>query len=161
MENRVKVFVYFKDRNPEELHIIKKCLDSKQISCDFFSYTNRYSEEEYIRCLQKSKYGIWIGRHESQGFALQEALSCNVPLLVWNITSMNQEYGQHYSDIPATTIPYWDERCGEYFYNADQLDETFQTFISQLESYRPREFVLENLSMEVCEKRFIDEIHNF
>jgi hypothetical protein len=160
-EKREKVFVYFKNRNPREWEIVKKYLDSKQISYDLFSYDTRYSEEEYIHCLQNAKYGIWIGRHESQGFALQEALSCNVPLLVWNVRSMNQEYGQHYSDIPATTIPFWDERCGEYFYNADELDKTFETFLSQLESYKPREYILENLSMEVCEERFMNEIRNF
>jgi len=161
LEKRDKVFIYFKHRNPSELQFIKKFLQSKNISYDFFSYDNHYSEEDYIRCLQNSKYVIWLDAHESQGFALQEALSCNVPLLVWNISSMNQEYGQNYSDIPATTIPYWDERCGEYFYNADELDKTFETFLSQLESYKPREYILENLSFEVCEKKLIYEINNF
>jgi len=111
--------------------------------------------------LQNSKFGIWLGRHESQGFALEEALSCNVPLLVWNVTSMNQEYGLNYPDIKATTIPYWDERCGEYFYDFEELDNTFNLFISKLDTYKPREYVLENLSVEVCQEKFIDLLQKF
>ena len=52
----------------------------------------------FFNYLQNSKYGIWLDAHESQGFALQEALSCNVPLLVWNISSMNQEYNSTYNN---------------------------------------------------------------
>ena len=94
--------------------------------------------------------------HESQGFALQESLSCNVPLLVWNIKSMNQEYGQNYDDIPATTIPYWDERCGEYFYKIEELEDKFNLFLSKIELYKPREYILDNLSFEVCEQKLLN-----
>ena len=56
------------------------------------SYINKYNETDYINYLKECKYGIWVDAHESQGFALEEALSLDVPLLVWNIKSLNQEY---------------------------------------------------------------------
>jgi glycosyltransferase involved in cell wall biosynthesis len=108
--------------------------------------------------LSESKYGIWLDAHESQGFALQEAIACNVPLLVWNVTSMNQEHGYSYDDIPATSIPYWDERCGEFFYHENELESKFKTLISKLEQYRPREFIVENLSIEKCEDKLLELI---
>jgi glycosyltransferase involved in cell wall biosynthesis len=158
--NRNKVFIYFKDRNPQELKLLEDFLNKKNIQYVIFSYKNRYNEKDYINYLQNSKFGIWLGRHESQGFALEEALSCNVPLLVWNVKSMNQEYGAKYPDIPATTIPYWDESCGEYFYKFDELENTFNTFLSKLETYKPREYILENLTMKLCEKKLIEIIKN-
>jgi hypothetical protein len=88
--------------------------------------------------------------------ALEEALSCNVPLLVWDVTSMNQEYGYNYADIPATVIPYWNDLCGEYFRHIQDLPSIFQKFLGKISSYKPREFILENLSLTRCEKRFID-----
>jgi glycosyltransferase involved in cell wall biosynthesis len=133
-------------------------LKSKNIEFEIFDYVSRYSEEKYLDYLQNSKYGIWLDAHESQGFALEEALSCNVPLLVWNITSMNQEYRSSYSNIPATTIPYWDARCGEYFYTSSELEETFNNFLSKIDTYKPREYILENLSIDVCEKNLLDVI---
>jgi len=160
LEERYKVFIYFKQRNSEELNYITNFLISKNIEYHIFSYQDRYNQDDYIDYLHQSKYGIWLGRHESQGFALEEALSCNVPLLVWDVTSMNQEVGQHYSDIPATAIPYWDERCGESFYNESQIEETFTLFLSKIETYQPREYVLENLSIDICEQKLIDIVNS-
>jgi hypothetical protein len=155
-----KVFVYFKNRSPSELESITNFLYSKNIKYELFSYHNRYSEGDYLNYLQNSKYGIWVGGHESQGFGLQEALSCDVPLLVWNVKSMNQEYGSSYQDIPATTLSYWDERCGEFFYDINELENMYDKFTKNIEYYKPREFILENLSMEVCENKLIEAINN-
>jgi hypothetical protein len=158
--NKSEIFIYFKDRSPYELEIITNFLNAKNLNYKIFSYKNRYQENDYLTFLQNSKYGIWIGRHESQGFALQEALSCDVPLLVWDVQSMNQEHNSNYADIPATTIPYWDERCGEFFYHICDVENIYNKFINNIEHYKPREFILENLSMEICEKKLIETIND-
>lgn len=155
-----EVIVYFKHRNPVDLQLIEIFLKDKRISYNIFSYDTRYSEETYLECLQNAKYCIWVDAHESQGFALQEALSCDVPLLVWNITSMNQEFGSNYQVLAATTIPYWDPKCGEVFYNINELPSKYEIFIKNIENYRPREFILENLSVKVCENKLIEFINN-
>ena len=160
IQERTKVFVYFKRRNPSELNYLLNFLQTKNIDIKIFDYVSRYSEEEYFSYLQNSKYGIWLDAHESQGFALQEALSCNVPLLVWNISSMNQEHNSTYNNIPATTIPYWDVRCGEYFYNENDLEYIYNLFIKKLETYKPRDFILENLTIDKCENNLIKLIEN-
>jgi hypothetical protein len=152
------VFIYYKSRQPQELQCIEKFLNEKDIQYKIFSYHSKYNESDYLDFLQNSRFGIWVDAHESQGFALEEALSCNVPLLVWNIQSMNQEYGQNYPDIKATTIPYWDDRCGEFFYDTSDFPEKSKRFFQRLNLYKPREFVLENLSIPVCEKMFINMI---
>jgi glycosyltransferase involved in cell wall biosynthesis len=160
IQDRNEVIVYFKHRNPSDLLYIENFLKNKNINYVVFSYDRRYDENDYIHHLQNSKFCIWVDAHESQGFALQEALSCNVPLLVWNITSMNQEYGSNYQNWPATTTSYWDSRCGEKFHNINELEITFDRFIQNINNYKPREFILENLSAEVCENRFINLINN-
>jgi len=152
------VFIYYKSRQPQELQFIERFLQRNNIRYRVFSYHSRYNESEYLDFLQNSRLGIWVDAHESQGFALEEALSCNVPLLVWNIRSMNQEYGQNYPDIKATTIPYWDDRCGEVFYDINDFEEKSRKFFQRLELYKPREFVLETLSIPVCEKQFINMV---
>jgi hypothetical protein len=154
------IIVYFKHRDPRDLHFIEGFLKNKNISYSVFSYDRKYDENEYISCLQKSKFCIWVDAHESQGFALQEALSCNVPLLVWNVTSMNQEYGSTYQNLKATTTSYWDNKCGEVFYNINEFEITYNKFIENIDNYKPREFILENLSIEVCENKLINLINN-
>ena len=161
IHEREHVFIYFKRRNVDELNYITKFLTLLNISYRIFNYVETYSEIEYLEYLKKSKYGIWLDAHESQGFALEEALSCNVPILVWNVTSMNQEFGNNYPNIPATSIPYWDHCCGEVFYNYNEFESIFHFFLSKLYTYYPREYVINNLSIETCEKKFIDLLSSF
>ena len=72
---------------------------------------------------------------------------------------MHQEYKSSYQYIPATTIPYWDERCGEYFYEKDEFEIVFDKFIACVNTYQPRQYVLENLSIDVCEKKFMEMVN--
>ena len=145
---RTKVYIYYKRRQPSELLFLKSFLKEKNIKVEVFDYLNKYPEKKYLKYLQKAKYGIILDAHESQGFAIEEALSCNVPLLVWNVKHMSQEYRSQYTDIPATSIPYWDNRCGEFFYNKDDFRKTYNKFIKNLSNYKPREYILENLSLK-------------
>jgi len=155
---RDKVFIYFKRRNPQELQLLELFLKTKNITYRIFDYVTKYQEEDYLNYLQHSKFGIILDAHESQGFALEEALSCNVPLLVWNTKTMNQEFGSSYGPIPCTTIPYWNDSCGEFFYHINELEEKYNTLISKLDQYQPRQFILENLSLEKCAKKIVNLI---
>ena len=158
-----KVFVYFKRRNPAELEFVCQFLRSKNIDFITFDYGS-YNEIEYINILNQARYGIWIGTHESQGFAVEEALFMNVPLLVWNARYMKQEHGSSYDKIKTycTTTPYWDDRCGIHFYTKEELNESYDNFINKLSKFNPRQYILENLSLEHranALKKMIDEIN--
>ena len=158
-EKNQTVVIYYKHRDPNELNVLKEFLKNKNIhNYKVFDYKQRYNENDYLSYLQNCNYAIILDAHESQGFAIEEALSCDVPLLVWNAQTMNQEQNSHYQPIPCTSIPYWDRRCGEYFYTKDELEHTFQTFQAKLttHSYTPRQYILENLTTERCAQRFID-----
>ena len=156
-KERSKILVYFKRRNPREFQLLSEFLNKRNINFVLFKY-GKYKEANYLDSLQNAKYMIVLDAHESQGFAIEEAMSCNVPLLVWNAKSMNQETGQNYPDIKATSIPYWDERCGEFFYEKEHLESTFDKFISKLETYKPRDYIVENLGVEKCSERFLELI---
>lgn len=160
-ENKTEVFIYFKRRKTSELNFIKDFLNNKKISYKIFDYVNKYKEEDYIQCLQNAKFGIVVDAHESQGFAIEEALSCNVPLIVWNVTFMSQEEGANYPNIPCSNISYWDERCGEFFYREEEFEDTYNKFMSKIDTYKPREYILEHLSPEKCSERFVDLINSY
>jgi hypothetical protein len=163
IQERNKVFIYFKHRDQAELIFLDNFLKNKGIEYRLFSYKNKYQENDYLNYLRDSKYGIILDAHESQGFAIQEAMSCNVPLFVWNVNSMQQEqnnYKNEYLNIYATSIPYWDSRCGEYFFNKEELENTFNTFIEKINTYKPRDYILENLTIEKCAERLSCIVEN-
>lgn len=157
---RTKVSIYYKRRDPEQLEYIKAFLSSKGIVYRIFNYVTKYKEEEYLEYLQNSRFMFVLDAHESQGFALEEAMACNVPLLVWNVNTMADEYGSRYPSLTATSVPYWDERCGKIFKDKDDLPRIYEEFISKLDTYNPREYILETLTVEKCAKRFIELVES-
>jgi hypothetical protein len=153
-EIKENIFVMFKHRKPEELKFVENFLNNKKISYKTFRYGS-YKQDDYVKHLKTCKYGIWIGRHESQGFALQESLSCNVPLLVWNVTNMRQQHGWNgCPDVYGITIPYWSKTCGEYFYKEDEFEKKYNIFLQNLNNYKPREFILNTVSVKQCADNF-------
>lgn len=157
--------LYFKHRKAEDIEFVENILQEKNITYKKFIY-GKYKEEDYIKALNECHYGVWVTSTESQGFALQECLSMNVPILVWNATSLFDEHTleglQVYKDrigqfeLKGTTIPYWDERCGITFIKKEQFIPSLEIMRNSYTKFLPRDFVLENLSPKVCMERLLD-----
>jgi hypothetical protein len=148
------VIVYYKQRDPNEYKLLLDFLNKKNINYRIFDYIKRYDENKFLSYLKTCKYGVILGRHESQGFAIQEMMSCDVPLLIWGVTLRKQEYPyiKEYQQIKSnvSTVPYWSNKCGEIFYKSCDIEKTYNIFVEKLDYYKPREFILENVSFEVC-----------
>jgi len=155
-------FVYFKHRHPSILDSVLKELSIRNMKYIVLSY-GKYNENDYINILHKVKFGIWVGCSESQGFAVQECLSCNVPLLVLNATSMFDEYNNDKYDyikekgkykLEATSLTYWNDSCGIIVSNlSNDLDKMRENYMK----FSPRQFIVDTLSPEKCLKRFTED----
>jgi hypothetical protein len=179
----IDCMIYFKDRHPRHLKKVEETVSSLGISYKIIRYGN-YLLTDYFSLLDRSRFCIWIGRHESQGFGLQECLSKDIPIFLYDVVDMKEEYiakifkkklyhwfrhtvgidvkkiGYIWSEIsarlPATAAPYWDDRCGvRYFENDNNLQDRLSFFISHLSDFRPREFVVEKLSDKTCFNRLL------
>ena len=158
--------IYFKQRDPKILKFVLKILRLKKLSYCIVIYGN-YKENEYVELLHKSKFMLVIDRHESQGFALQEAMSCNIPLLVLDVKNVYEIFefknflGKNYFDqykplkLCATSVPYWSHECGLKTYNVFELFKLIDEILEKLHLFQPRKFILDNLSEEVCMKRLL------
>ena len=58
-------------------------LKSKDIKYDIIEYGN-YSNNQLIKLSKRNHYGILLASTESQGFAIQEIMSNNLPMIVWD-----------------------------------------------------------------------------
>ena len=162
----IDVLIYFKQRDKKILDNLKDILSICPISIHLIEYGN-YKEDEYIDLLKKSKLCLWVGCHESQGFAFQECLSMNVPILCYDVQSMFDEFGskddtqfccyEKYKgekNLFATSATSWSPKCGEKTHNINEIPELIIKMLDSLDSYEPREFILENLSSEACWKKW-------
>jgi hypothetical protein len=157
LEKTHDCLVYIKLRNKENVMVALKQLEKLGLTYKTIRY-GEYTEEDYKEALKTCTFGLWIGRHESQGFALQEALSSGMPLVVWDIESMGEEWDMHRetpvyrgakADVRATTVPYWDARCG-ITVDRYTLTEGLRFMHKNWPVYQPREYVLQELSVPVC-----------
>ena len=156
--NYTKVMLYCKKRDPALFAVAKQFLEKKGYDVVEFNYGS-YKEDFFKKALETVSCALWIGCHESQGFAFQETLASDVPICVWNVVSLQDEWGGGRPNIPATTCGYWSPMCGEVFYHANELEGCWNTFQSKLHMYQPREFVLKELSVEACAARLDKMLH--
>ena len=145
--------IYFKRREQKELDAVKQFLDSKNLTYKMVEY-GRYGEDGFKDLVNQAKFCFLINGTESQGIAVQEIMSMGVPIIAWDIKEWLDQ-GEAYR-VPATSIPYWDERCGEVFFNIDELDVTFSKFYAKLDEYDPKAFIKDNLSFECSVKTLLD-----
>lgn len=149
------VLVYFKQRLDSELKSAEDLLKEKKIKYEALVCYS-YQENEYKRLLQKAKYIFWIGRGETQGIALEEALATDVPILIWDVSSLKQctvnirftDRELKYLDATSSSAPYFSGECGLKVKDFSELGRAVDFMEQNWQNLHPRKYILENLSLE-------------
>ena len=139
------VLLYVKGRE-SQISTVKEYLENIGLRVAIVRYGN-YKEEEFISLVRKSKSCVLLTKTESQGIAYQEILSMGVPCYVLDKDMWDDYEG---FSFPATSVPYFDERCGEKHKSMDG----FVSFYSKLDSFKPRQFIVESLSLIQSSKNY-------
>ena len=148
--------IYSKRRSSEELEQVKSFLTKHNLEYKMIEYGG-YDENEFRDLARQARFCFLLNGTESQGIAVQEMMSLGVPLFVWDLRTW-EDQGSEWS-VPATSVPYWDDRCGERFYDIDNMQETFDNFYARMDTYKPQNFVKDTLSYE-CSVKTLLEILN-
>ena len=117
------------------------------------THTIRYKFHDHVtykQLLLRSRAMVFLCEHETQGLAYQEALASNVPVLAWDNGYWLDPLWKKVSPkmIPASSVPFFSEECGERFRDVTEFETALSVFLSRLEHFKPRKFVIENLSMK-------------
>ena len=166
-----KILIYFKQRDKNILNHTKQIVKDKNIEYQIIHY-GFYKEEEYKKALNESKLCIWIGCSESQGIALQEALSTGMPMIVLDAKSLFDAVSENkkgYFDykmpksldnIKVSSAPYFDDRCGVKINDIDKLSASIDYMLSNIDIFNPRDYIKENLSLEMASQSLVDKFSN-
>ena len=108
-----------------------------------------YDLAEYRTLLGRARAVLFVCEHETQGLAYQEAMACNVPILAWDPGEwLDPQRALWTPDpVPASSVPYFDARCGERFANADGFSTALDRFLGRRAEYAPRAYVQQHLSL--------------
>lgn len=126
-------------------------LEKRNLRIKLIRY-GHYEPEEYKRLLSRSRAMVFLCEHESQGIAYQEAMAMDTPILAWDqgMWLDPNRFGWKEDRVEATSVPYFDKRCGARFSDAAMFPGSFETFWAGIgrHEFQPRAYVLENLTLE-------------
>ena len=154
-----KILIYLKERDEELLIKSKEILTRLGYKITVIHY-GRYKQEDYQKALSESDFGIWIGRFESQGIALQEALSTGLPLIVVDALSLfdvkseikkgyvGYDFPKKLSSVKTSSAPYFDDRCGIKIDSIEDLEKAINELEARYSEFNPRDFVKSELSLD-------------
>jgi hypothetical protein len=141
---------------PRLLEPIKAELQRRKLSFMEIRY-GQYNEQQYRQALWRSGAMLFLCEHESQGLAYQECLASGVPVLAWDqgwwLDPNRFAWGD--PEIPATSVPYFDERCGVRFRDIEEFPERLGEFLDRRAVMAPRDYILENLTLEKCSGHYL------
>jgi hypothetical protein len=121
---------------------IGKRLARRDIAFRLIRY-GHYTIQEYREALAEAWGIIWLSMSESQGMALLEALSMDVPALVWDAgcwTYRSRKLNRTYHHT-ATSAPYFDDTCGIRFTNLDDFETALTSLQDRRESFHSRQYL--------------------
>jgi glycosyltransferase involved in cell wall biosynthesis len=158
--------VYVKARHKDVMDETLGVLLSKGMTFKIIQYGS-YTETDYKEKLVGCRFMLVLDAHESQGFALEEAMSCNVPLLVLDAQSMHDEVDardycspiyNNYKDksLKATSVPYWSDECGLLINHVSEMPDAVDNMLANYMKYNPREYILSTLSPKPCMERILN-----
>lgn len=148
-----RVLVYVKNPPKVVLRSVLTRLSELNIPYDVVT-TGSFTQDEYKKYLHQSQAVIFLSQTETQGLAMFEAWSCDVPTFHWNCGKMkfgNVEFS------PASSCPYLTDICGMHFSSETDFKDKFDIFISKISSYRPRNFILSHHTISMS----IDRLMSF
>ena len=141
-----KKLIYIKNNKK----IKKTCLNyNKKINYKFklirYGY---YEKESYYNLLNRSILMVYFGSTESQGIAMQEAWSMNVPTLVFR----NETFVYNKKKYLGNSSPYLTSSCGFLFQSIQQFKNKFNLIINS--RLYPRKWIKKNMS----QKKSLDKL---
>lgn len=143
---------------------IKSHLAARNISTINLRY-GHYKPEDLKDALRRCRALLFLCEHETQGLAYQQAMSAGLPVLAWDPGQWLDPWRFRYGTIsmPATSVPFFDQRCGTTFKSLADFEGKFEEFWSDQSAllYRPRDYVLENLGIELCAHRYIELLEQY
>ena len=149
--------IYKKNVDEKLFDFVIQYLKSQDIDYKIIKY-GKYKKERYFESLNKTKFAIFLSESESQGLALQEAWTRDVPTLVWN-----REHWQYkqYKWQGSSSAPYLSKECGMFFKDKDDFQNKFDLFINDLSNFKPRQYSLENFTDKISAQNYLKITSNY
>lgn len=156
VRNKQIAIVYLKDDvSDSELSVYKRVLTQASMVCHVIKY-GHYTKESYRKSLAAAYCMIVLSRSESQGIALAEAWSCNVPTFVRKVDIDVVKKREFIS----SSAPYLTNQTGMFFETYIELESHISMLKNGQFCFNPRQWVLNNMSDIISANKLIELVSN-
>ena len=150
--------IYYKNADAELMKEVEALCAKHKLSTGMLRYGS-YKEEDLKNAMHIAKFCILVTRTESQGLAYMQMLSSNMSCFVFEKPEWDDQ--APIGVCPASSVPYFDERCGKKVLQTASIEEKHEAFCEFLEKFRngdynPRKYIMENHTIEMGAKNFLD-----
>jgi hypothetical protein len=136
--------------------IVRQCgLDPIRIEARAGEH-RRFTPAEYRDQLDRAALGVFLSAFETQGIALAEAWSMNVPTLVWDPRGDAEWRGRRFTS--GSSAPYLTDATGVAFREIGELKPALERALQLRGSFQPRDWVLKNMTDAVCSSKLYELI---
>ena len=117
---------------------------------------NMFTPETLRHMLDRSVVAVFLSTFETQGIALAEAWSMDVPTVVWDPQGDAEWRGRHFTS--DSSAPYLTPSTGIAARDTALLEPAIRQALATLTTFQPREWVLANMTDAVCSRRLYELI---
>jgi hypothetical protein len=136
---------------------LREALAARGLSFETIRY-GHYDHGTFRALLRRAKGLLFLSENETQGIAYQEAMASGVPVLAWDRGYWaDPQWREHFNAPPrASSTPFFSAACGERFTGLDDFGAALDRFLTRRQAYRPRDYVVDNLSLAQSGRRYAD-----
>jgi glycosyltransferase involved in cell wall biosynthesis len=110
-----------------------------------------FTPAAYRDALDRAAVGVFLSTFETQGIALAEAWSMNVPTVVWDPQGQAEWRGRGFK--AGSSAPFLTPSTGVAFRTIDELEPALGAALAALDAFQPRAWVLKHMTDAVCSER--------
>lgn len=146
----IDFLLYNKLYNSDLVRDIKKYLNNLGFQVIELVY-GKFTQAEYFKLLEQTKFEIYISQSESQGLSMFEAWARNVPTLVWERGFWE---AKGYSWKGNTASPYVTEQVGSRFKDFEEFKLKLHKFIEG--RFAPKYFIDNNFTNKISAEKYLN-----
>ncbi len=150
-----QIVLLYRKNNEDISDRVQQCLERLGYQVISLTY-GHYTHEQLKQALEAAKFAVFVSRSESQGIALAEAWSMDVPVLAWNPKGSVSYLGYEYLDV--SSCPYMNPWVGKEWVQVEELEEMVAHFSEISAEFQSRRWVLLHMTDKVSVEQLLVQL---
>ena len=139
-------------------HIVRTCgLEPRRLRSAHGEHA-LFASDDFRRLLDQAVVGVFLSTFETQGLALAEAWSMDVPTVVWDPRGKAEWRGRSFQS--GSSAPYLTPATGRLWRTLNELEPALRGTVAERSTFQPREWVLAHMTDAICSAALYDIIRS-